>query len=51
MEYYSAVKNNDIIKCEVKWTEQIQINPDFGIPDPKKTNMLSVITNLEPFET
>lgn len=36
VEYYPAVKNNDIMKFEGKWMELEKNHPKWGNPDPEK---------------
>jgi hypothetical protein len=36
MEYYSAIKNKDIMKSAAKWMELEKNHPEWGSPDPER---------------
>ena len=36
MEYYTAVKTNDILKFACKWMELEKKHPEWGNPDPER---------------
>ena len=44
IEYYSAIKDNDIIKFTGKWMETEKKNPEWGNPDPEIPRW-NVLTN------